>query len=1212
MPSQTRPLFSLAALVLAAACCSAGSRAASPMEGMLLVPAGPFVLGSSQGHADEKPEQKLELPAFYIDRTEVTVAEYARFVEATGHPAPPDWPEGKPDPKRLQLPVVNVSWYDANAYARWAGKRLPTEAEWEKAARGADGRLLPWGNEWDEKRANVEGKSGEQPLKPVGSYPDGASPCGALDLTGNAWEWTADWYRAYPGNPVPSVAYGEKYKSVRGEGAVNFYNSPPLNTHTVTTRARVQPFGRYDSLGFRCALNAEEPRLPAPEVKPDSEREKPTPPKVESPAEVAARYRDGVPVKISDTQGVARSGIATFGLPFPEGVLKDVARIRTGGPVQARPLAKWRDGSIRWALLDVPATVAAGGTDEVRVRWDGAGTVPAPKQQVTVKEDNDGVTLHTGVTKVHIRRGDTRWLAIEANGRWLEGPEERVWISPGKIGEDGKIVAQTAPRLLFMRSPTVVKVEDRGPLRARVRVEGSIVDPIERTTLRYRCRIDARAGSPHIGLVHTFTYLGTDPLLAIKDYSMEFLTALGSTAIQSEQGQGFWSTAEFGGDRGTHRGILRLEQRTASQYVLEGKSGPAGQGTRAPGWVSLGTGHPYLVALKQFWQQYPKSLSLTTSGIAAQLWTGDTPFDADLGIAKTHELLLSVNAAGKARDEALAQLDEPLFGIAPADWYCATRGLGVLAPYSLSKYPQYEVDVEAAADLMARERPYGMRHWGDNYFGGPYKGINAYQNLEYDVSYNHLMQFARTGARKYLDSARLQARHQGDIDMKHDEGPQWKHSPRHTTTEAELGHVFLRGLVASTWITGDPEGLENARVLGNWLIQVVSNPRSQGNERQIGWSLYALTGIYEATWDPRYLEAMKANVDRLLAGQDNLGRFSIRWDNRISFFYGITLSGFVKYYEVTGDERIVESARRIVTRLHGFYPEYGGRTLEGLAWLYTRTGDPEIRKTCQRTWEATMAWRAVDIAAMNIFTTRFLPSVETLGLACPKEWQIPETGPVEDGVRRQHFRAASGTVLLQAEDPKKPVDLVLLRQMGLSPASIRVTDAAGKEITAHSLPATGEPLQYAKLRLPAGGPFRIELKSAESRAWDLITAQRTRRVFHTPDWKNLEALTPRLYFRLQPGAKQVALTLEAEGEGFKGAVLYDPQGNPAGVAEHFIDYGDTKHHQYTLKVPVPAKEAGGLWSLDLQQVSVSQAEGIQPYVSTSPAGYFTWPGSPRP
>lgn len=107
-----------------------------------------------------------------------------------------------------------------------------------------------------------------------------------------------------------------------------------------------------------------------------------------------------------------------------------------------------------------------------------------------------------------------------------------------------------------------------------------------------------------------------------------------------------------------------------------------------------------------------------------------------------------------------------------------------------------------------------------------------------------------------------------------------------------------------------------------------------------------------------------------------------------------------------------------------------------------------------------------------------------------------------------------------------------------------------------------------------GGPYRIELKSADTRAWDLITSQPVRRVFHTPTWKDLESLTPRVYFRLRPGAKEVRLTLEADGERFKGAVLYDPQGIPVTVTERFVEYGDTKHHQYELKAAVPGGAVG--------------------------------------
>jgi len=104
--------------------------AAEPPEGMVLVPAGPCTIGADGANPDEGPSRRVVLPAFWIDRTEVTVARYAEFVEAADHAPPPDWPGSRPDPRKLDLPVVNVSWFDASAFARWAGKRLPTEFEW--------------------------------------------------------------------------------------------------------------------------------------------------------------------------------------------------------------------------------------------------------------------------------------------------------------------------------------------------------------------------------------------------------------------------------------------------------------------------------------------------------------------------------------------------------------------------------------------------------------------------------------------------------------------------------------------------------------------------------------------------------------------------------------------------------------------------------------------------------------------------------------------------------------------------------------------------------------------------------------------------------------------------------------------------------------------------------------------------------------------------
>ncbi len=161
---------------------------------VVYVPAGPFIMGTAKGtggKGDERPQHTVTLSGYWIYRNEVTVAQYQQFCNATGHRM------AFPPKAGLQPthPVVNVSYDDAVAYAKWAGGRLPTEAEWEKAARGTDGRKYPWGNEWDPERCNHK-ESGLGKAAPVGSYPKGASPYGANDMLGNAAEWVSDWYDA--------------------------------------------------------------------------------------------------------------------------------------------------------------------------------------------------------------------------------------------------------------------------------------------------------------------------------------------------------------------------------------------------------------------------------------------------------------------------------------------------------------------------------------------------------------------------------------------------------------------------------------------------------------------------------------------------------------------------------------------------------------------------------------------------------------------------------------------------------------------------------------------------------------------------------------------------------------------------------------------------------------------------------------------------------
>ncbi|MGE0132639.1 MAG: SUMF1/EgtB/PvdO family nonheme iron enzyme [Blastocatellales bacterium] len=220
-------------------------------DGMVFVPGGDFKMGRDDGDEFESPAHAVNVKPFYIDQLEVTNEEYQRFVSATGHRAPTHWINGKIPDGQTKFPVVNVSWDDANAYARWANKRLPTEPEWELAARGTDGRVYPWGNVWRQNYANA-GRGKEGDLVETGRYESGASPFGALDMCGNAWEWTSSDFKDYPGRKVASSLAGAGLKVIRG-GAYDV----AAKRATTTYRGGISPDRIPDKTGFRCVRDAQ-------------------------------------------------------------------------------------------------------------------------------------------------------------------------------------------------------------------------------------------------------------------------------------------------------------------------------------------------------------------------------------------------------------------------------------------------------------------------------------------------------------------------------------------------------------------------------------------------------------------------------------------------------------------------------------------------------------------------------------------------------------------------------------------------------------------------------------------------------------------------------------------------------------------------------------------------------------------------------------------
>ena len=217
----------------------------------LFVPAGTFTMGDDE----QSPRRQVYVDDFYMDKYEVTVLRYAKFLKAGGGVNPPDdWEEANLG-KAGELPVVGVDWHDADTYCRWAGKRLPTEAEWEKSARGTDGRIYPWGNEAPTpERANF-GRSSDSPytggLAPVTGHEAGKSPYGVYNLAGNASEWVADWFaEGFTRGDVrnPKGPDNGTSKVIRGGG----WDEAPDRVES-SWRMHASPNTRLDDVGFRCA-----------------------------------------------------------------------------------------------------------------------------------------------------------------------------------------------------------------------------------------------------------------------------------------------------------------------------------------------------------------------------------------------------------------------------------------------------------------------------------------------------------------------------------------------------------------------------------------------------------------------------------------------------------------------------------------------------------------------------------------------------------------------------------------------------------------------------------------------------------------------------------------------------------------------------------------------------------------------------------------------
>jgi formylglycine-generating enzyme required for sulfatase activity len=226
------------------------------LAGMVEVPAGPFLMGHAPSDGrpgvdvgvDSLPRHEVKVKRFWIDRTEATVADYKRYLAAAGAATFPKHFYGAADPPE-DLPIIGLDHSEASAYCRWLGKRLPTEAEWEKAARGTDGRIFPWGNAWAPDLVAYHDHKRSRP-DPVGSHPENASPYGAVDMAGNVMEWTDSWYEGYPGSTLQRRAFGHQFRVLKGGS----WESNPYQLRSANRFAVLPEIGQ-PSFGVRCVAS---------------------------------------------------------------------------------------------------------------------------------------------------------------------------------------------------------------------------------------------------------------------------------------------------------------------------------------------------------------------------------------------------------------------------------------------------------------------------------------------------------------------------------------------------------------------------------------------------------------------------------------------------------------------------------------------------------------------------------------------------------------------------------------------------------------------------------------------------------------------------------------------------------------------------------------------------------------------------------------------
>lgn len=678
------------------------------------------------------------------------------------------------------------------------------------------------------------------------------------------------------------------------------------------------------------------------------------------PSPKSKTQRERLPLRVENPYDFAlRAFPITSGVPFAQGELADSTNVRLLDekgqevPLQAHATMLWRDGTVKWLLISFLADVGAKATATYTLEYGSQvrrRTFPSPLRAIS---QGDVILVETGPLRVRFdatRSGLPIEIWFDADGDGKFEADEEITDGRGMESwakdEQGRIYTVNHP-------PERIEVEEEGPVRLVVKLEGHHRSKDGAQFFHYIHRFVFYAGSPFVRFYHTW---GND----VGKLEFTFFEGLGLRLPLAKAQKWAWKVGLGDGQMMAGQGPMALDQWRDDAYGLTPALPIAKQ--RADGWVQISNGRFGLtVALRDFWQLYPKSLRFTNEGLEVDLCPDFPPGTYDgctkleeikwfyylmggrykvrLGVRKQHEMMLFFHRATddeEGRQWAKA-FQEPLIAVCPPERYCDTQVFGEILPATTGRWGNYEEVCERVyrnyTNQREKGREYGMLNFGDQWGE---RRVNWF-NGEYDHTWALLLQFARTGERRWYSLAERAARHFLDVDTCHygpRRGGYWVHAMGHTGdyfTEQYEGSGIPRGAftVSHTWtegffawyaLSGDPTAWEVATMIADYYDGAYLNNYDYSNCRENGWHLILTMAAYRATNDPYYLNAARIIVERTLERQTPGGGWHRqmvpghcydmpRHRGEANFMLGVLANGLWEYYREVPDQRVAEAIR---------------------------------------------------------------------------------------------------------------------------------------------------------------------------------------------------------------------------------------------------------------------------------------------------------------